>query len=259
MKAFLAAALAFGGLVLATPVAAYLLRAQLNERGLISLLVFLGLGVVLLASCVVCLALFGRAARVAIRPPAAPAGQPPAVAALMTAFSFDADDLEANRRGRLSSRQRVNLRASNQAMVIMGTVMIGVTYLFLAFMPWMMGDTAASGDDGKIGLVIGGVLITLLLLVSVVRGYWQMRGQVHGWVREAEGVAASPVVGGDSAVTRLVRTARVGTLAVPLVSADHARALQPGVRYRVYYLPGPLPRVLSVDVEAAPADATLRS
>jgi MFS family permease len=255
MKAFLAAALAFGGLVLATPVAAYLLRAQLNDRGLVSVLTFLGLGGVLLALCVVCLALFGRAARVAFRLPVEPTDQPPAMAALMTAFAFDADDLEANRQRRLSSRQRVNLRASNQAMVIMGTVMIGVTYLFLAFMPWMMGDTAASGDDGQIGLVIGGVLITLLLLVSVVRGYWQMRGQVHGWVREADGVAAPPVMGGDSAATRSVRTSRVGPLAVPLVSGEQARALQPGVRYRVYYLPGPLPRVLSVDAEAVPTDA----
>ena len=129
----------------------------------------------------------------------------------------------------------------------MGTVMVGVTYLFMAFMPWLMTDTAAPGTDGQIGLIIGGVLITLLLLVSVIRGYWQMRGQVHGLVRAADGVAAPPVMGGDSAMTRSVRTSRVGTLAVPLVSAEQAAALVPGGRYRVFYLPGPLPRVLSVD------------
>lgn len=127
MKAFLAAALAFGGLVLATPVAAYLLRAQLNNRGLVSLVTFAGVGAVLLALCGASLALFGRAARVALRPPEDPVDQPSATAALMSAFAFDAHDLEANRQGRLSPRQRLNLRATNQAMVIVGTVMIGVT------------------------------------------------------------------------------------------------------------------------------------
>lgn len=247
MKAFLAAALAFGGLVLATPVAAYLMRARLNEGGMAGLFVFVGIGVVLLALCAVCLALFGRAARVALRPPGDPAGQPSAMAALMTAFAFDATDLEANRQGCLSSRQRLNLRATNQAMVIMGTVMVGVTYLFMAFMPWLMTDAAAPGTDGQVGVIIAAVLVTLLLLVSFIRGYWQMRGQIHGWVGAADGVAAPPVMDGDSAMTRSVRTSRVGMLAVPLVSSEQAAALVHGARYRVYYLPGPLPRVLSVD------------
>lgn len=248
MKAFLAAALAFGALVLATPVAAYLLRHQLVDRGAGGLLAVLGLGVVLLALCGVCLALFARAARRAIASPVPPAAAHAASsAALMTAFAFDADDLDANRQGRLSARQRVNLRATNQAMVIMGTVMVGVTYLFLAAMPLLMSDRATTSADGTIGLIIGTAIITVLLLGSFARGYWQMRGQVHGWVRVADGVAAPAVMGGDTAATQAVRTSRVGTLAVPLVAAGQETALMAGRRYRVYYLPGPLPRVLSVD------------
>jgi hypothetical protein len=165
----------------------------------------------------------------------------------MTAFAFDADDLDANRQGRLSARQRVNLRATNQAMVIMGTVMVGVTYLFLAFMPSLMGDGATSSADGTVGLIIGTGIITLLLLGSFVHGYWQMRGQVHGWVRVADGVAAPAAMGGDTAAMQAVRTSRVGTLAVPLVSSEQETALMAGRRYRVYYLPGPVPRVLSVE------------
>jgi len=247
MRAFLAAALAFGGLVLATPVAAYLLRDRLAGGGPAGLLTVLAIGVVLLGLCGGCLALFGRAARHAIQPPAPPAAHAASTAALMTAFAFDADDLDANRQGRLSARQRVNLRASNQAMVIMGAVMVGVTYLFLAFMPSLMNDRATTTTDGTIALVIGTGLITLLLLASFAHGYWQMRGQVHGWVRVSDGVAAPAVLGGDSAATQAVRTSRVGRLAVPLVSAEQEAALVSGVRYRVYYLPGPLPRVLSVD------------
>jgi hypothetical protein len=72
MKTFLAAALAFGALVLATPVVAYLLRHQLAGRGAGGLLTLLGVGLVMLGLCGVCLALFARAARHALQPPGSP-------------------------------------------------------------------------------------------------------------------------------------------------------------------------------------------
>lgn len=245
VTSMLAAALAFGGLVVATPIAAYLLRDSLSGGGPAAVVTFLTLGLVLLALCVACLALFGCAARRLVRPPAAPAGTDTTVI-LMTAFAFDADDLDANRQGRLSARQRLNLRATNQVMIIMGTVMVGVTYLFLAFMPWLMNGSGSSSSADHLGYVVGVGLITALLSGSMLRGYWQMRGQVHGWVAVAHGAAEPPTRGTDPA-TRALLTARVGSLAVPLVSAEQASALVTGRLYRVYYLPGPLPRVLSVD------------
>lgn len=167
----------------------------------------------------------------------------------MLAFGFDPDDLQANRTGMLSARQRANLRVGRNAMVAMGTTMIGVTYLSLAFMPVAL-DASGTGvfSPDSAGLWIGVGIINALVGGSFLYTYRLVRDQVHQRLSVTEGPAGPPGHDGDGhPASRSIRTVRIGAVAVPVLNAEQVEAVRAGRAYRVSYIRAPIAIVLSID------------
>ncbi len=247
------AALAFGVLVLLTPFMAYGVRDQIGRGGIVGLLTLFAVSAVLLALSIACLALFLRAHAQAIVPPdhteldtRASAEE----ALLMRAFTFDPDDLRANRAGTLSERQRRNLRAGRMSMASMAATMLGVTYLGLALLPTLFGRSGSTGlvPADRTGLWIGVAVVTALIAGAFVYTYRLIKDQLHGRMSVAEGIARDPGDEGDGhPASRSVPTIRIGAVAVPVLDAAQRQALRPGRIYRVFYVRAPIAVVLSLD------------
>lgn len=249
-----AAAVVFGALVLATPFIALPFRDQLQRGGLGSVFVLTGLTLFVFALSIGCLGLFLRASAGIFAKPDHSAietftSEPQQ--ALMRAFDFDGDDLAANRDGRLSSRQRANLRAGRAVMLIIGAVMVGVTALSVTVMPLLIagGESgpAAPGSLGRLGAWLPIGLIGLLVGGAFARAYWTHRDQLHGRLSVVEGEAGSTRRGAGPATMRGVGSVEVGGVAVPVLDPAQQAALRLGARYRVYYLRGPMPRVMAIE------------
>lgn len=247
-RAFLVAALAFASLVVAMPALAYLFRDPINGGGWLSLVTLVSLSLGSLVLSAGCLALFARGHRRAMRPPDHARGWDSSTddqRRLMKAFGFDADDLDANRAGRLSERQRANLRAHRQMMGIMLGLMLGVIYLSVGLIPVVLGPLPAgasattSGDDA--GLIMGIGLINALVLLSCLYTYWLLRDQIHARLSVVEGVA------GPAPATSRVPSLGIGPVAIPVIGAEQTSALAEGARYRVCFIRGPAPIVLSIE------------
>lgn len=250
-----AAAVTFGALILGTPFLALAFRDSLSGGGIKALVLLLALLGLLLALSIGCLALFLRAYRRAITPPDHSAietfvAEPQR--ALMRAFAFDPDDLAANRAGRLSDRQRANVRAVRSVMLIIGGVMVGVTALSLTWLPAMIGGgesgPAAPGSLGAIGAWLPFSLVGLLVGGAFARSYWMLRDQIHGRLSAAEGEASPARRRAASGQMAGVRSMQVGDLRLPMFDEAQRATLEAGVRYRVYYLRGPAPRVMAIDL-----------
>ena len=250
----IAAASTFGALILATPFLALAFRDQLRGEGVLSLLLLLGLLGLLLALSLGCLWLFLRAYRRAITPPDHSAvdtfvAEPQRP--LMRAFGFDPEDLAANRAGRLSERQRANVRAVRSVMLIIGGVMIGVTALNLTWLPTVIGGgecgPAATGALGPAGVWLPVGIIGRLVGGALARSYWMLRDQIHGRLSTAEGEARPAPRLAVSRRTAGVPCLQIGDLRLPLFDQAQRAALETGARYRIHYLRGPTPRVMAID------------
>lgn len=243
--------MAFGALVVLTPVAALILREPLNRGGIVGLLTLYGLGAVLLALSIGCLALFLRGFAQATIPPDHGHLDIATIdeQALMRAFDFDPEDLRANRAGELSARQRANLRAGRTAMLIVGATMLGVTYLSItavpALMQWVTPGPAPGAMNGT-GTWIVLAIITILVGSSFLYGYRQVRHQLHLQLSFAEGRAGEGPAG-TTVPPHSPRSVPVGDVAVPILRRSQAAALRAGQWYRVCYVRAPIPIVLSID------------
>jgi hypothetical protein len=254
----IAAAMTFGALILATPFLAIAFRDQLRGGGFGSLLLLLALMGLLLALSLGCLVLFLRAYRRAIVPPnhsAIEAFVAEPQRTIMRAFAFDPDDLAANRAGRLSERQRINVRSVRSIMLIIGAVMMGVTVLSMTWIPRLIGGgesgPAATGSLGRMGVWLPFGVVGLLVGGAFARGYWSLRDQFHGRLSVAEGEAALVQQQAGSATAAGAagaRTMQIGGVRLPMFDRAQRAALKAGVRYRVYYLRGPAPRVMAVEL-----------
>ncbi len=174
---------------------------------------------------------------------------------LNTAFDFTDDDLVANRAGRLSSTQQpkmskkrgqaqvMNLVAGALFLVIM--VVIAIVVLPGALAPQPTGSSAV--PPGIIALVLVGVLGVIVF--SVLRSRRKLQG-VAGAVLTTEGEAktrSGMVEVGDGAGSAAIYRLTVGKVTFPLSTAGQLAAFTEGQRYRVYYVRGTLPVVVSAE------------
>lgn len=138
--------------------------------------------------------------------------------ALASALNFTAADLEANRRGLLTHRQREHLESQRLkavepwALFVIGALFVG----FMLQFHWM--------------IVIFGICC---LITGVVIAWTRVDGDLTGRVRVASGKLSA--VGGKNVFSPRYRIS-IGLEAFG-VSDTVRRAFDPVLRYRVYYTP----------------------
>jgi hypothetical protein len=175
-------------------------------------------------------------------------------AELQSAFQFTDDDLVANREGRLSPTQQARMSkvrgGAQVANLVFGAffvvilVIIAVVVLPGVLAPQAAGSSAVS--PVLIVLVLVGVLGVVVL--SVLRTRRKMRG-IAGAVLTTEGEAktrSGMVDVGEAGSAGMFRLT-VGGVTFPIPSGDQLAAFTAGQRYRVYYVAGTLPMVVSAE------------
>jgi hypothetical protein len=248
----LVAALAFGALVLATPLAVFVLREPLNQGGATGLVTFLALLFVVFVLCILVVGPMVRAGRRSVIEPLSDRSiaVTPEQWALMLAFKFRDDDLAANRRRELSARQRLNTRSAGRIAIIMGGLALGVTYISIGMVYWL--STSGEGsrppaDDDRLGLAIGILIITVLVAGSLLYSYFLLRDSYTGKISVTEGTATR-LAPGDEPHTHGYPAARIGDAVFLFVDGEQERAIDHSTRYRVFYLKGPISQVLSIEI-----------
>ena len=170
--------------------------------------------------------------------------------ALRQTFRFEAADLRANRAGILSPGQAALLRAGRAGMLlslaVFSVVMLGSVGL-VVFFNWRL----AAPGGWTTGL---GVPVAVAVIVIVI-GWLLSRGHLATARSRQLSVARGPAeVLSDAADDCRVR---IGATPLRLASPAQLEAFRPGAEYRVYYLAGPVPVVLSA--ETLPAAGTERA
>lgn len=153
-------------------------------------------------------------------------------ALLREVLRFRPEDLAANRRGHLSPGQRVLLSAGRSAMHLSFAVFATV----MAASALGLGLTLApENGPAVIWLLPLGALAVVGLGWAISRPYL---GAPARPMTTVTGIVAEDP---DPAVLR------IGTARLRLGAAGVAAAFVPGLRYRVHYLDGPVPLVLSAE------------
>ncbi len=174
---------------------------------------------------------------------------------LQSVFMFQPTDLRANRAGRLSKRQQTLLSTarstSRLAMFIFVLVMVGTAGIiaFSIFQsPGNPGDpvtpTGASSQDNGILLTLGiaavAVVVVIIIGVAVSRRYVVALSTKQISVAKGRAEVASNIENNWRV--------KIGSTRLRLSMAAQLASFQSGTEYRVYYLAGPVPNVLSAEV-----------
>jgi len=174
---------------------------------------------------------------------------------LQAAFMFQPADLRANRAGRLSKRQQTLLSTARStgrlAMFIFVLVMLG-TMGIIAFTIFQSpgksgssvepagGATQAGSILVILGIVVAAVLLTIIIGVAISRRYIAALNTKQIDVAKGRAEVASNK-GNNWRV-------RIGSTKLRLSRPSQLASFQPGTPYRVYYLAGPVPNILSAEV-----------
>jgi hypothetical protein len=173
---------------------------------------------------------------------------------LQSVFQFTDDDLVANRAGRLSPAQQPRM-AKQQSRAQTANIVFGIGFVVILVivaiivLPGVLAPQPAGSSavpPGIIALVL--VAVLGVVVFSFLRTRRKMRG-VAGAVFTTEGEAktrARAVDVGDAGTAAMYRLT-VGSVTFPLSSGEQLAAFTEGQRYRVYYVKGTLPVVVSAE------------
>lgn len=179
----------------------------------------------------------------------------PLNAKLRETFHFNSRDLLANRAGKLSERQQARQSAAGVSLkvgiVFFVIVMLGSLGIVFFFSSATGANEGASRFDTLVG---GGAVIgvtALILIVSLFSSRKHLAATKEKQIQKAEGVVAQGKVKADSARFEV----RIGRTKLRLVTQEQLDTFQMGESYRVHFLPGPIPTVLSAEVLGTEAEA----
>ncbi len=168
---------------------------------------------------------------------------------LRQTFLFYSRDLLANRAGQLSERQKARQQAAGVSlrlgMTIFIVIMVG-TLGVIAFASLQSGTATSLTDPELLNtLGIASAVIGLIILLSYLfSGRNYMKAAKSTTIKVAEGEAQPGKIKEDSAHFEI----KFGKTKVRLVTLEQLETFEMGTAYRVYYLPGPIPVILSGEV-----------
>jgi hypothetical protein len=163
-------------------------------------------------------------------------------AALEAAFAFTAPDREANRQGRLTKVQEARLRsASAGARLGLAVFALATLGSVGAVLLTGLSDSLPQASPGAAVVALAGVLAVAVGTAVSLPYVGALRGRR---VAVAEGTAQPG---------RREDAVRIGVTELRLPSQEQRDAFLPGEPYRVFFLPGPVPLVLSAEALGGPS------
>lgn len=150
-------------------------------------------------------------------------------AALMDALHFTADDLERNRAGQLSPRQRQYLAIDRQKNALLGAVIVGVLVMVTAAMLFV-----GLNENNLILDVLGGVMVFVNMGLTWFFGL--------NWIRATYDLRTNETRAVEGAAQHVVRqvgraqagSIRIGDAVEVPTDVETFKLFKPGATYRVY-------------------------
>lgn len=174
---------------------------------------------------------------------------------LRETFHFSSRDLLANRAGKLSERQQARqsalaagLKIAIAAFVVVMLGSLGVVFLM---------STATGSNEGasRFDTLIGaGVLIgvfALILVVSLFSSQKYLAAAREKHIQKAEGQASHGKIREDAGHFPI----KIGRTTIRLLTQEQLDSFRVGESYRLYFLPGPVPTILSAEVIGTETEA----
>lgn len=168
---------------------------------------------------------------------------------LRQTFLFYSRDLLANRAGRLSERQQARQQAAGVSlrlgMTIFIVIMVG-TLGVIAFASLQSGTSQSLTDPELLTTlgIAGGVIGLVILLSFLFSGRSYLKAARETKIKVAEGEAQPGKIKEDAAHFEI----KLGKTKIRLLTLEQLESFEMGTGYRVYYLPGPIPTILSGEV-----------
>lgn len=179
----------------------------------------------------------------------------PLNAKLRETFHFTSRDLLANRAGRLSERQRARQSAAGVSLKIGIAFFVVVMLGSLGVVFFFSSATGANEGASQFDTLVGGGAVVgvtaLILIISLFSGRKHLAATKEKQIQRAEGEAAQGKVKADAAHFEL----KIGRTKIRLVTQEMLDTFQMGESYRVHFLPGSIPTVLSAEVLGTEAEA----
>lgn len=176
---------------------------------------------------------------------------------LRETFHFSGNDLLANRQGQLSPRQQARQQATGAgiklAVAAFMIVLLGTIGLIVVFSLGSGATQSLAERDSLISFAIAGVVIALIAVVSYFSSRKQIAATASKTIQIAEGELQHGKMRPDSGHFEI----KIGGHKIRLLTPTQLDAFQVGTPYRIYYLKGPVPTILSAEVIGSEAEASL--
>ena len=176
---------------------------------------------------------------------------------LQETFLFSASDLLANRAGQLSPRQKARQGGTAAGLRLSMGIFVFIMLASLAYfivVSLQTGSASAPGEAGGFSpLMMAALLVAAVVVVGVALSLPYMTSVTKTQIQMAQGKAARGKIKADSARFEL----KVGAAKLRLLTLDQLEAFQMGEEYRVFYLPGPVPTILSAELVGSEGEAVL--
>jgi hypothetical protein len=174
---------------------------------------------------------------------------------LRDTFHFSSRDLLANGAGKLSERQKARQSAAGTSLKVgiafFVVVMFG-TLGIIAFFSSATGANAGASDfDNMVTTVVLVSVFSLVLIISLFASQKHLAATKEKQIQKAEGEMSHGKIRADSANFEI----KIGRTKIRLITQEQLEAFQVGERYRLYFLPGPMPTILSAEVIGTEAEA----
>jgi hypothetical protein len=167
---------------------------------------------------------------------------------LRETFQFSGRDLLANRAGRLSPRQEARQQSLGTSLKVgiafFLVVMLGSPGLFAFFSSSTGSFVGFDHPDTQVTFSILAVVVGVILVASVFSWRKQYTAAKSGQVQKAEGEMSLGKIKPNSANFEI----KIGRSKIRLLTEEQLQAFQAGIAYRVFYIPGPIPKILSAEV-----------
>jgi len=173
----------------------------------------------------------------------------------VTPIIINSNDLLADRQGQLSNRQQARREAARAGLktglAFFVVVMLGTIGLIVYFSFGSGTVKSLTDPDSLTTLAIVTAVIGLVLVLGLLSSRKHLAATKHKIIQIAEGEALPGKIRPDSANFEL----KIGKSKIRLLTLEQLEAFEMGTSYRVYYLSGMMPTILSAEVVGPESEA----
>ncbi|MEO8528068.1 MAG: hypothetical protein ABI435_03225 [Pseudolysinimonas sp.] len=175
--------------------------------------------------------------------------------ALRATWGFTEADLATNRAGKLSPTQQTKMTKAKGQSQVMNLVFGAIFGVILIVIGVIVIPPLLAPQPANSSAVPPGIIVLVIVVVAGIMGFSLMRSRrklnrLDGAVLMTEGEAKTKegeASIGDDALSMSTYRLKVGSVTFPLSTAAQLGVFSDGQRYRVYYVKGTLPIIVSAE------------